>query len=53
MKLILILGFWGCMIYGGTLVIKSAQEQVNTINAIQAEKCAVINASLPGSCVME
>lgn len=52
MKLILILGFWGCVLSGGALIVKSAQEQVNTINAIQAEKCAMINASLPGSCEM-
>ena len=53
MKAILILGFWGYIIYGGALVVKSAYDQVNTINAIQAEKCEVINASLPGSCRME
>jgi hypothetical protein len=41
------------MIYGGTLVVKLAINQVNTVNAIQAEKCAVINASLPGSCKMQ
>ena len=53
MKLILILGFWGCVLSGGALVVKSAQEQVNTINAIQAEKCAAINATLPGACEMK
>lgn len=52
MKLILILGYWGCVLYGGGLIIKSAHDQVNTINTIQAEKCAVINASLPSACKM-
>lgn len=53
MKSILILGVWGFILYGGTLVIRSAYDQVNTINAIQTEKCAIINASLPGSCKMQ
>jgi hypothetical protein len=52
MRLILILGYWGCILYGGGLIIKSAQEQIQTINAIQTEKCEIINASLPGRCKM-
>jgi|LauGreDrversion4_2_1035121.scaffolds.fasta_scaffold76968_6 hypothetical protein len=52
MKLILILGYWICIVYGGALVLKSAQEQVQTINTLNTEKCEIINASLPGACKM-
>lgn len=52
MKLILILGFWGCVLYSGGLVIKSAQEQTDILNAIQVEKRETINATLPGSCTI-
>ncbi len=51
-KSIIAIGFWGCIAYGSALCVKSAAEQVSTINAIQAERCASYNSVLPGACEM-
>jgi hypothetical protein len=50
MKLILVSLYWVSVLFGGSLVVKSAYDQVKVINAIQNEKCEIINASLPGAC---
>lgn len=52
MRSILVIGYWCCVLYGGGLVLKSAHEQVQTISALNTEKCEIINASLPGACKM-
>lgn len=51
-KAVLAIGFWGCIAYGSALCVKSAAEQVSTINAATAARCATYNSVLPGACEM-
>jgi hypothetical protein len=52
MRLLLMIGFWGCIAYGSALCVKSAAEQVSMINAATEQRCATYNSVLPGSCQM-